>query len=143
MSQPLDRQVGGSHYKGLKIQPLELVVANGLGFCEGNIVKYTTRFRDKSGVEDLRKVEHYIELHFQMVSKEPWWFRVTREWLSTAEHMPAISPGEYCDANGIDDKRQRYLISGVCFWRGIDSSRYTKTSMLNAVHELIQESTAG
>jgi hypothetical protein len=36
-------------------------MANGLGYCEGNIVKYISRWRDKGGVEDLRKIKQYID----------------------------------------------------------------------------------
>lgn len=59
---PLDRQVGGSHYKDMKIQPIEYILANDLGFCEGNIVKYITRYSQKGGVQDIDKVIHYAEI---------------------------------------------------------------------------------
>jgi hypothetical protein len=55
-----DKQMGGSHY--LKaIQPWDYIAANGLDFFEGNIVKYVTRWRQKGGVEDLRKARHYLD----------------------------------------------------------------------------------
>lgn len=57
-----DRQVAGSHYKDCSIQPIEYVLANNLGFCEGNVVKYITRYAAKGGKEDLDKVIHYVEL---------------------------------------------------------------------------------
>lgn len=53
--------MGGDHYKKQKIQPIDFVMANQLGFCEGNVVKYITRWRDKGGVDDLRKAKHYID----------------------------------------------------------------------------------
>ena len=56
-----DHQVGGDHYKKLKIQPVEYILANQLGFCEGAIVKYISRWRDKGGVEDLRKIKQFCE----------------------------------------------------------------------------------
>lgn len=49
---PLQKQEGGSHYKELKIQPVEYAYANNLGFCEGSVVKYVTRHRSKNGAED-------------------------------------------------------------------------------------------
>ncbi len=55
-----NKQVGGSHYK-TAIQPIEYIMANDLDFCEGNIVKYATRWRSKGGVEDLRKIKHYCD----------------------------------------------------------------------------------
>ena len=54
-------QHGGSHYKGNPIQPWDYVAANGLGFFEGNAIKYLTRWREKGGIEDLRKARHYID----------------------------------------------------------------------------------
>ena len=62
----LDKQIGGSHYKDMAIQPVEYIHKNGLGFCEGNVVKYITRWKTKNGIEDLRKVIHYAELLIQM-----------------------------------------------------------------------------
>ena len=54
-------QVAGSHYSDNTIQPWDYIVANGLGYLEGNIIKYTTRWRRKGGIEDLKKVIHYAE----------------------------------------------------------------------------------
>lgn len=62
----LDKQIGGTHYKDMAIQPIEYIHKNGLGFCEGNIVKYITRWKTKNGIEDLKKVIHYAELLIQM-----------------------------------------------------------------------------
>jgi hypothetical protein len=59
---PLDIQVGGDHYKKLNIQPVEYILANKIPYCEGNIIKYITRWRDKGGIKDLEKVKHYIDI---------------------------------------------------------------------------------
>jgi Protein of unknwon function (DUF3310) len=63
MEKEIDRekQVGGNHYSKCKIQPIEYIMANKLGYCEGNIVKYITRWRDKGGMEDLDKIIQYVE----------------------------------------------------------------------------------
>ncbi len=66
---PLDRQVGGKHYKDMKIQPVEFILANDLGFCEGNIIKYTCRYKQKGGVEDLEKVIHYAQMLIDKVKE--------------------------------------------------------------------------
>lgn len=58
----LSKQVAGDHYKTLKIQPIEYIVGNQLGWCEGNIVKYITRWKQKGGIEDIDKVIHYAEM---------------------------------------------------------------------------------
>ena len=54
-------QVGGAHYKSKAIQPWTYIAANNLGYFEGNVVKYVSRWRDKGGVEDLRKAVHYLQ----------------------------------------------------------------------------------
>lgn len=59
---PLDVQEGGSHYKGKAIQPVEYILANGIPFVEGSVIKYVTRWRDKGGIEDLRKAKHFLEI---------------------------------------------------------------------------------
>jgi len=56
------KQVGGNHYKNYKIQPVEFIIKNNIGFVEGNIIKYVLRFKEKGGAEDLLKAKHYIEL---------------------------------------------------------------------------------
>lgn len=58
----LDKQVGGSHYKDMAIQPVEFITANNIGFLEGNIIKYACRHASKNGAEDIKKVIHYAEL---------------------------------------------------------------------------------
>jgi hypothetical protein len=62
----LTKQVGGSHYRDKGIQPIIYIHANNLGFCEGNVVKYVTRWRDKNGVADLKKAIHYLELLIEL-----------------------------------------------------------------------------
>lgn len=58
----LDKQIGGLHYKAGAIQPIEYIEANELGYHEGNVVKYVSRWKEKGGVQDLEKAIHYIEL---------------------------------------------------------------------------------
>lgn len=58
----LDKQIGGLHYKVGAIQPIEYIEANELGYHEGNVVKYVSRWKEKGGVQDLEKAIHYIEL---------------------------------------------------------------------------------
>lgn len=67
----LNVQVGGSHYKSMRIQPLEFCVANKLGPCESAIVKYISRWREKGGYEDLRKIKHYVDLLIELDQKYP------------------------------------------------------------------------
>ncbi len=59
---PWKQQEGGQHYKQFKIQPAEFIHANTIGYLEGCAIKYLCRHRDKGGLEDLRKAQHYIDL---------------------------------------------------------------------------------
>jgi len=62
----INNQVGGHHYKGNGIQPIEYIYANGLSWSMGNVLKLITR--DKvNKVEDLLKAKHYIDLELQLV----------------------------------------------------------------------------
>ena len=63
----LKQQVGGEHYKGCKIQPVEYIQANGLDYLEGNVIKYITRHRTKGeGRKDIEKAIHYAQLILEM-----------------------------------------------------------------------------
>jgi len=68
---PTSDQIGGSHYKNLKIQPTEFIHANNIGFIEGNIIKYVVRHKDKNGLEDLNKAKHYIDLLIKFEYEDP------------------------------------------------------------------------
>lgn len=68
MRKPEDTQVGGSHYKDKSVQPEAYSYANKLGWHEGEVVKYVTRWKDKGGVEDLKKAIHVLEL---LIAKVP------------------------------------------------------------------------
>ena len=69
-SSALDKQVSGSHYKDKGIQPIVYIHANNLGFCEGNVIKYVTRHKDKNGAADIKKAIHYLELLLELEYKD-------------------------------------------------------------------------
>ena len=62
-----DIQIGGTHYKDLSIQPIDYILGNQLGYCEGNVFKYVSRWQSKGGIDDLRKAKHYIDF---LIDKE-------------------------------------------------------------------------
>ena len=66
MESSLDIQVGGNHYKGLAYQPVQFSVDMCLNFIQGNIVKYVSRYKNKNGNEDLKKVLHYAQLGVEL-----------------------------------------------------------------------------
>lgn len=62
MKTSLNTQIGGNHYKGFAYQPVQFSVDMCLNFIQGNIVKYVSRYKNKNGNEDLKKVLHYAQL---------------------------------------------------------------------------------
>lgn len=65
----LDVQVAGNHYKELPIQPVEYIYANKIGYFEGNVIKYVTRWKEKGGIKDLEKAKHYIDLLIELTTR--------------------------------------------------------------------------
>jgi hypothetical protein len=68
-----DKQVGGDHYAKMKIQPIEFINQNELSYMQGNVIKYICRYKDKNGIEDLKKARHYIDM---ILEKEYGVFKV-------------------------------------------------------------------
>jgi len=66
----LEKQISGNHYKDKTIQPVVYILANNLGFCAGNVVKYITRYKEKNGAEDIRKAIHYCQLLLELEYSE-------------------------------------------------------------------------
>ena len=54
-------KISPQHYSKYKIEPIDFIQANDLGFCEGNVIKYVLRHKDKDGLQDLLKAKQYIE----------------------------------------------------------------------------------
>ena len=72
---PQDKQIGGSHYKDLHIQPYEFISKNDLSFFQGNVIKYVCRYKNKNGIQDLEKIIHYCELEIKKMKdmvKKKW-----------------------------------------------------------------------
>ena len=62
MTKVYKKQIGGAHYKSMKIQPAQFINENNLPFAEGNAIKYICRHRHKGEVQDLEKAKHYIDM---------------------------------------------------------------------------------
>lgn len=66
MSRANKRQVGGSHYKTKTgLQHWDVVTMFNLDYFQGNITKYLFRWREKNGLEDLYKAQHYLEKYIE------------------------------------------------------------------------------
>lgn len=66
------RQIGGAHYqKG--VEPWDAMKAwlsdeEFEGYLRGNVIKYIARYKDKNGMEDLLKCEHYLQKLIEVTS---------------------------------------------------------------------------
>lgn len=49
------------YYKDLIPEPIDVILNWELGPCEANVVKYIARYKNKNGIEDLKKAKWYIE----------------------------------------------------------------------------------
>lgn len=61
-----ETQIGGSHYKDKVIQPWDAMrywmsPEAFEGFLQGNVIKYIARYKDKDGLQDLKKARHYLD----------------------------------------------------------------------------------
>lgn len=66
MTDTRQMQIGGNHYVNKKIQPWDAMQAwmsaeAFRGYLQGNVIKYVARYRDKGGIDDLRKAAHYLQ----------------------------------------------------------------------------------
>ena len=66
----LNRQVDGSHYKDMTIQPIIYIYANKIPFIEGNVIKYVSRWKNKNGIKDLEKARHLIDMLIEFESTQ-------------------------------------------------------------------------
>ncbi len=57
----MSEQVGGDHYRNKSIEPITYIMANDISYCEGNVIKYVTRHREKGKAEDIRKAIQYCK----------------------------------------------------------------------------------
>ncbi len=56
------KQIGGSNYKDMEIQPADFINKNKLLFAEGNAIKYICRHKAKGKLQDVEKAIHYLEM---------------------------------------------------------------------------------
>ena len=54
-------KISPDYYQKGNIEVTDFIIDQSMSFLEGNIVKYITRYKEKSGIEDLRKARWYLE----------------------------------------------------------------------------------
>lgn len=134
MDSAFSTQVGGSHYKVLSIQPTEYIIKNGLGFCEGNVVKYATRYKLKGGVEDLMKARHYIDMLIELHDTRGFSEKAVASWYAFLRVIGintfSITPGEYSSKNGLSVE-EAAIISHITHYQRDRNDRHLHSARLN------------
>ena len=76
------KQIGGSHYKSMVLQPSEFINKNRLQFAEGSAIKYICRHAAKGKQEDIQKAIHYLEMILERdySEKKESWTEGYKEW---------------------------------------------------------------
>lgn len=142
----LDTQVAGSHYKTLKIQPVEYIHANGIGYMAGNVIKYLTRYKDKGGIADLEKAKHYIELLIELESggkapKESPVAEAPKDPIGDSRHRNAYLLVDMAHA-WIDDKRPMidgmpYISRSALLNLMVEKGQHTENNARKKIHRHI------
>jgi len=102
----LEKQIGGTHYSELPYQPIELIYKLDLGFIQGNIIKYITRWRFKNGIEDLKKAEHYCELGFYYEETSS---KYSRRYRYTSSHV-VNEADKYVEQNALTNTEKAIIV---------------------------------
>lgn len=97
-----DKQVGGSHYQWLKIQPLEFSIKNNLCPVKANVLKYVIRHRYKNGVQDLDKALDYLEKGI-----------VLGRYLSARDLVPSSVAVEFIIENEIEKELGEMYVDAI------------------------------
>jgi len=94
---PLDIQIGGDHYKGFAIQPIEYIHKNDIGFIAGCIIKRMARFNQigGKGAQDIEKSIHELDILIAQIQGGAFPYST----YSMETSLP-ITPGAFCFANG-------------------------------------------
>ena len=64
------KQIGGSHYKSFLIEPWTFIQENQLNHFQANVIRYTCRYKNKGGIQDLEKIIHYCEMEIDFMKKK-------------------------------------------------------------------------
>ena len=84
-----NKQIGGTHYKKMKIQPSKFVIENKLLFPEGSVIKYICRHQYKDGKQDLEKAKHFIDMIIERdYGPRESWIDGFDKWKNKKERCP-------------------------------------------------------
>jgi hypothetical protein len=128
---PLKKQIGGSHYKTMAIEPIEYGHQNGLGFIAVCIIKRICRYNHPTGkgLEDIEKALHELDILIDQHRKG---------FVYDANTEQAIRASEFCAANQIDGKRRKIIEKLTAYYHAEPLLRYLSDAREH-LDELLQE----
>lgn len=95
----IDNVNNPQHYKSkgvvlvLEIEPITIL--KDLPFCKGNAIKYVLRYKNKNGLEDLKKAEYYIKADREIAKPGYIETLVITEYLKKLLQTQKITKTEY------------------------------------------------
>jgi hypothetical protein len=71
----LDMVNSPKHYTKGGIETIDFILAKlgrdgTVAYCMGNVMKYTTRWKDKNGIEDLKKAQWYLKFAITLMDNK-------------------------------------------------------------------------
>lgn len=125
-------QVGGTHYK-TAIQHWDFVAQYGLGYFEGQVTKYVTRWRKKNGLQDLRKAKHFLDKLIELAAHAGY----AAQKSAQVRHSPEFTVAEYCFANQLEPLESKVMDLMVEWSDTINASALLEASRL--LHSMLEE----
>ena len=112
MSHVYKKQIGGSHYQSMVIQPSEFINKNNLPFAEGNAIKYLCRHKQKGQKQDLEKAIHYCQMAFDRDYPEK------KDFLEEAEKEKKELEESYQESvRQTNERKSKEWIKGYNKWK--------------------------
>ena len=102
-----DKEVGGTHYADMKVEPIEVIEALNMNFIQGCILKYISRYRHKGGIEDLKKALHYAKIGAGKDKESILFVEIHSEKRKLIVKM-------FCVINGLDETDQLAIEYASC-----------------------------
>lgn len=118
-----DRQVGGQHYRSAA-QHWDFVASQGLGYFEGQITKYVSRWRKKNGLQDLEKAQHFL-IKLTELSREDMAPVSVRTLIAVSKG--GVDIGDFAAANELTSE-EIMVCTRVMDWRATGEPKYLESA---------------
>ena len=72
----LEKQIGGTHFTKLQMQPILLITRANCDFIQGCIIENISCYKDKNGKQDIEKCIHYSQLAIELLPDKKSYFNL-------------------------------------------------------------------